>query len=205
MTHISRALKCCGDSNLPLREQDMDSSTHANTTKGLSHNIFFSEMYQNSVLPWLPLQQLLTFNEGHLPQKARSAADTQSFIFSRLTNLIKSILFSAVRQVQLTSCPQTLFSTDWLTFAEENSRCHKISLFQSHWPPQHYNFNFNFHLNFSLCNLFMRNCLCAHTKNCCITHKLFPSLISGSEALCKAHNGKNNQSFIWLTDTISQE
>lgn len=56
------------------------SQTHI--TKGLSHSIFFSEMHQNHALPWLPPHT--DFNGGRLPQKAISAANTQSFTFPML-------------------------------------------------------------------------------------------------------------------------
>lgn len=162
-------------------------------------------MYQNSALAWLPPHELPAFNGDTFPRKPQvlqthKASPFQCFSPERLNNLTKfhdSLHWDSTTH-QFLQNPLL-----WLTFSKENSRCHKISLFKSHWQQQHY--NFSFHLNFSLYNLFMTNCLCAHTTNCCIIHKLFPSLISGSETLCKEHKGKNKQRFIWLTDTISQE
>lgn len=86
MTQISRLLKWCGDT-LPCPSGNRTLTVpqaQTQITKGLSHSIFFWEMQQNYAFPWLPSHKPSAFNGGHLPQKARCAANTQSFTFSML-------------------------------------------------------------------------------------------------------------------------
>lgn len=95
-----------------------------------SHHLLFKNVSKLHYPGSLPLIED-TFPRKPEMLQLHKALPFQSFFTERLNNLIKSRMILYVEAVQLTTCPKTLFSTH-LTFAEENSRCHKISLFKSH-------------------------------------------------------------------------